>query len=132
MITITIHEGPISPATHEYTDAGAVICFEGVVRPTEDGRPIEALDYEVYEPMAQATLSQIAEQTRSRFGVLAIDVAHSRGRVPVGQCSFRLVIAGKHRKESLAAMDHYIDRLKQDAPIWKTPVYLTQNAETKP
>jgi molybdopterin synthase catalytic subunit len=57
-----------------------------------------------------------------RHGLVAILVEHSKGFVPVGQCSFRLLVAGTHRRESLAAMSEFIDRMKRDVPIWKKGV----------
>ena len=46
-------------------------------------------------------------------------VAHSVGWVPVGECSFRLEVAAPHRQEAMLAMGEFINRLKQDVPIWK-------------
>jgi molybdopterin synthase catalytic subunit len=100
---------------------GAVVCFEGIVRAHEDGRPITALDYEVYEPMASGELQRLAEEISASFPLLAVSVEHSRGRVPVGKCSFRLRVASAHRPEALQAMTVFIDRLKQQVPIWKAP-----------
>lgn len=102
--------------------AGAMLCFEGVVRPLEDGRRIAGLHYQVYEPMASRMLRLLAEEACERFRVQAVFVEHSRGDVLVGQYGFRLTIAATHRKEALAAMDHFIDRLKADVPIWKRPI----------
>ena len=126
MITagVHFHEGPL-PAVAVPLDcdgAGAVIAFEGRVRPLEDGRTIAALDYEIYEPMARQLLAQVAEELAARFGLLALCVEHSYGRVEVGQCAFRLQVAAVHRQEALAAMACFIDRLKQEVPIWKTAV----------
>lgn len=103
--------------------AGAILCFEGVVRPTEADRPIDALEYQVYEPMAGRLLRRIAQEIVARHGLLAVRVEHSRGRVAVGACSFRLQIASRHREEGLAAMAEFIDRLKRDVPIWKSPIW---------
>lgn len=94
---VSILDGPLAASSPGAYGGGAVICFEGVVRPTEDGRPVEALDYEVYEPMAQHTLEQLAGQAVSRFGLLVVEVEHSRGRVPAGACSFRLRVTSSHR-----------------------------------
>ncbi len=127
-VTVRIHDGPlpVSPAGCSVGGAtgaaGAVVFFEGVVRAEEDGRPIQALDYEVYEPMATRELQRLAEDVLRSFGLLAVSVAHSRGRVPVGQCAFRLSVAAAHRAEALRAVEAFIDRLKRDVPIWKTPV----------
>ncbi|MGH7131778.1 MAG: molybdenum cofactor biosynthesis protein MoaE [Phycisphaerales bacterium] len=106
--------------------AGAVLVFEGIARPTEDTRPIDALDYQAYEPMASNELTALASDVLTRHGLLAISVTHSRGRVPAGKCSFRLVVWSRHRREAIAAIDDFIDRLKRDVPIWKSPVWTTQ------
>lgn len=118
-----LRDGPLAPAaTWDHPGAGAVLCFEGVVRPTEADQAIDGLDYEAYEPMAGRELDRLASEAMERFGLLAIRVEHSRGLVLSGACSFRLRIASLHRKEALAAMDWYIDLMKQQVPIWKRPV----------
>lgn len=123
-ISITILDGPLPPARPiSIGGAGAVLCFEGIVRPTEEARPIVALDYEAYEPMAQNQFQRLASDALSTPGVLAVHVQHSRGRVPAGACSFRLVVASRHRAEGLAALSRFIDQMKQDVPIWKRPLY---------
>jgi molybdopterin synthase catalytic subunit len=94
-----------------------------VVREGEGDGKVVALEYQAYEPMAQTMIERIARELMERHGVLGMLVQHSRGRVGVGACSFRLVVASKHRKEGLAAMDAFIDRLKKDVPIWKSPVW---------
>ena len=129
-ITISITDGPLGPAPSWQPDrAGAILAFEGIVRAKEGEGTISALDYQTYEPMAQQMLEEIAGGLIQRHGLLAMHIHHSRGRVPVGQCSFRLLIASLHRKEAIAAMDEFIDRLKRDVPIWKKPVWCS---ETRP
>lgn len=105
--------------------SGAQILFEGIVRPSEEGAPIEALDYEAYEPMTTRELTQLAERMLSEHGLLAIGVEHSVGRVPIGKISFRLVVDSKHRKEGLQAMDEFINEMKRIVPLWKVAVSVT-------
>jgi molybdopterin synthase catalytic subunit len=124
-VTVIISDGPLGPLasdTHQH-GAGAVLCFEGVVREVEGQGRIAALDYQTYEPMAQRMLSAIAQDLIARHRLIAVHVEHSRGRVPVAQRSFRLVIAAPHRKEALLATDEFIDRLKRDVPIWKHAIW---------
>jgi molybdopterin synthase catalytic subunit len=130
-VSVHIIDGPLpgAPPALEAAGAGVVLAFEGIVRGLEEGRPISALDYEVYRPMAERMLAQLGEELLRRHGLLALSVEHSRGRVGVGQCSFRLRIASAHREESLVAMGSFIDRLKQDVPIWKTPVFIASQEE---
>jgi molybdopterin synthase catalytic subunit len=118
-----IVEGPLSSTPAPVVPgAGAVVVFDGVVRPLEGDRTITGLAYEAYRPMADRHLERLAAQIVERHGVLACFAWHSVGFVASGQVSFRLVIAGRHRRESLAAMDEFIDVMKRDVPIWKKPM----------
>ncbi len=122
-VRVEIIDGPLPPRCASRADsAGALLTFEGVVRPTEGSRPIEGLDYEAYRPMTDRILERLAAETRDRFALLTIEVEHSRGFVPAGSTSFRLTIAARHRAESLEAAAWFIDRMKQDAPLWKRAV----------
>jgi molybdopterin synthase catalytic subunit len=124
-VEVSITDGPLPAWTPApgLEGAGAFLLFEGLVREREGDGRVTALDYQAYEPMAQSMLAQIGADIRERFGLSAVRIEHSRGRVPVGACSFRLVIQSPHRREALRAMDEFIDRLKQDVPIWKRPVW---------
>lgn len=123
-VRASIHVGPLSgpPPPFPCDGAGAVVCFEGRVRPIEDGRAIRGLCYEAYEPMARDMLVAVGEEIVSRHCLVGLCVEHSTGQVLVGECSFRLQIAAPHRQEALAAMGQFIDRLKEDVPIWKSAV----------
>lgn len=124
-ISIDILDGPLPPhlVTPSEPGAGAWLMFEGIVRGSENGATIEALEYQTYEPMAQHMLREIAADVAARHGLMGVMVQHSRGRVPVGACSFRLLMQSAHRKPALAAMDEFIDRLKKDVPIWKSAAH---------
>lgn len=122
-VQIQIHQGPLEAATPlPNPGGGAVVCFDGIVRPVEDGKFISGLNYQVYELMAQKQLQKLAHQAVTQFHLLAIAIEHSKGFVPSHQCSFRMQVASLHRKEALTAMDWFIDQLKCDVPIWKQPV----------
>lgn len=123
--SIAIVDGPLPPRAPEREErgrSGARLLFEGLVRADESGRTIAGLHYEIYEPMASRTLAELAQACIVAHGVHAIAVEHSRGDVPVGGCSFRLVVLAEHRAEALAAAADFIDRMKRDAPIWKRPI----------
>lgn len=123
-VDIHIHEGPLpSPIPWHPDGAGAVVVFEGIVRPSEENRPLAALKYQVYEPMTTRELRRLAEAIGREYPLLAMRIEHSHGMVSAGQCSFRLHVAAAHRAEALAAMDPFITRMKQQVPIWKLPVW---------
>lgn len=109
---------------------GAVLRFEGIVRrgePSEElggeERELLALDYQTYDPMAERELQSLAGRIADQHRLTSLVALHSRGRVAVGEVSFVLIVESPHRAEALAAMSQFIDRLKQDVPIWKKPVW---------
>jgi molybdopterin synthase catalytic subunit len=120
-VRIEIVDGPLGAARHtpRPAGAGAVVVFEGVVRPEEGGSTIVALDYEAYMPMAARQLEALAHEVGGAHGLGLIHVEHSTGHVPAGACSFRLTVGAAHRAEALGAMSEFIDRMKRDVPIWK-------------
>lgn len=122
---VRIISGPIVPAVPPGCSqgAGSALCFYGIVRPTEDGKPLSGLRYEAYQPMAENTLREFCEEALRRFSLLSIDLVHSEGFVPVGSASLFIQIESPHRAESLQAMAWVIDALKRDVPIWKHPVF---------
>ena len=125
VVSVVIVDGPLGPASAAVPpdNAGALLAFEGIVRPLEGGRPIAALDYEAYQPMAETQLRRLGEEMVREHGLLALRVEHSRGRVAAGECSFRLRVASRHRPEALRAAEQFIDRMKRDVPIWKTAAF---------
>ena len=137
-IRISITPGPLlplnvnAPAYLSRSGSGASVCFEGIVRPGEDSKTISAIDYEAYEPMAQKTLHELAREAIDKFGVVAMSIEHSTGRVPVHERSFRMQVVSIHRKEALQAMDWFIDAMKRDVPIWKHPVWQDSCTDSSP
>jgi molybdopterin synthase catalytic subunit len=100
-------------------DGGACVEFRGVVRGEEDGRAIVALEYEAYEPMAERVMRQILEDLGRSHPCLAATVVHRLGRIPVGEAAIHVVAVARHRAEAFALVTGFMDRLKQDVPIWK-------------
>ncbi|MFI4861934.1 MAG: molybdenum cofactor biosynthesis protein MoaE [Phycisphaerales bacterium JB063] len=121
-VTVQLVQGPLGqPIDWRPAGAGAVVQFEGVVRPTESGRRLRGLTYEAYEPMTSRLLDELGQAIVQQHGLAALHVEHSVGFIENHAVSFRLYVASAHRKEALAAMDHFIDRMKQTVPLWKVP-----------
>ena len=41
------------------------------------------------------------------------------GVVPVGEAAIHVIVAARHRAAAFALLTGFMDRLKQDVPIWK-------------
>jgi molybdopterin synthase catalytic subunit len=123
-VTVQLVEGPLGPPTAKpLAGVGAWIVFDGIVRPSEDARPLAALVYEAYEPMTTRELRRLAQATLTTHKLLSIAVEHSTGRVAAGEASFRLSIGAAHRAEAIRAADEFISAMKKVVPLWKTPEF---------
>ncbi|HEY1654442.1 MAG TPA: molybdenum cofactor biosynthesis protein MoaE [Candidatus Tumulicola sp.] len=103
---------------------GGVATFLGTVRDrAADGRPVVALEYEAFEPMALAEFERIAAEAGERFGDVALAIVHRVGDVAAGEISVAVVVAAAHRRAAFAACEYAIDALKSRAAIWKKERY---------
>ena len=103
---------------------GAVVTFLGTTRDLFEGRDVDHLEYEAYQPMAEDMLRQIVDEIKERWAIDDVAVAHRVGRVDVGEISLVVAIGSPHRKEALEASAYLLDRIKTIVPIWKKEVFL--------
>jgi molybdopterin synthase catalytic subunit len=107
-------------AKAEYSGNGAVVMMSGMVRNQTDGKPVIALEYQAYEPMALQVFYQIAADIRCRWlDVNRVVIYHRIGRLQVGEISVLVAVGCPHRGEAFAACQYAINTLKHNAPIWK-------------
>ncbi len=103
---------------------GALVTFEGHVRDhSREGRPVLAVEYEAYVPMAEKCMRALAEDLRRRFGVDRVVLVHRLGRVPVGQASVLIAVTAAHRAAAFDACRFAIDAFKRTVPIWKKEIF---------
>ena len=98
---------------------GAWLEFRGVVRGEENGETISALEYEAYSEMTEREIRRLLQDISTRHLCLAAKVIHRVGIIPVGETAIYVGVASSHRAEAIALLAEFMDRLKQDVPIWK-------------
>lgn len=103
-------------------EVGAVVEFFGIVRESEGAEKIAGLSYEAYEPMARREFDRIFAGLSAQHPIQAVLVVHRLGDVPVGEASLLVRVQAKHRGQALAFCGALIDRMKEDVPIWKSPL----------
>ncbi len=106
---------------------GAVVVFTGIVRAvTARGNAHETnyLEYEAYQPMAETTMRQIADEIRTRWpSVEGIVLVQRIGRLEPGTPTTAIACAAAHRDTGVFEAARYgIDRLKEIVPVWKKEV----------
>jgi molybdopterin molybdotransferase len=104
---------------------GAWVEFRGRVRGLEQDQEIAALEYEAYAPMAREQMRRLLGQLAERHPCSRARVIHRTGIIPVGDTAIYIGVAGKHRAEVFALLAKFMNRLKQDVPIWKN-LWLTR------
>ncbi len=118
-IEILINAEPLRLEPVSVPGAGAVARFEGMVRGIEEGAEITGLEYEAYLSMAEKVIRGILEELSLAHPFLLARVHHRVGFVPVAEAAILLDVHSKHRAEAFAVLAKFMDRLKQDVPIWK-------------
>jgi molybdopterin synthase catalytic subunit len=99
---------------------GAVVVMSGTVRNQAEGKAVEYLEYQAYQPMAIAVFNSIAVQIRNQWQDANRIVIHHRvGKLKIGEISVIVAVGCPHRGEAFAACKYAIDTLKHNAPIWK-------------
>ena len=99
--------------------AGAVTSFLGLVRDHNQGRQVQFLEYEAYEPLAVRALQRIVDEARELWPGARVAVHHRLGRLEIGEASIVIAAASAHRADAFAACRYTIERVKQIVPIWK-------------
>jgi len=98
---------------------GAVVTFAGLVRDHNQGRQVQFLEYEAYEPLAVRALQRIVDEARELWPGARVAVHHRLGRLEIGEASIVIAAASAHRADAFAACRYTIERVKQIVPIWK-------------
>lgn len=102
---------------------GAVVTFEGRVRDHNDGRSVQQLEYEAYEPLGTAEGARILAEAVDRFSVAHAVCVHRLGLLSLGDLAVWVGVSSPHRGEAFAACRYIIDEVKNRVPIWKKEYY---------
>jgi len=129
---VALVSGPLDLTSPEATlGAGAIVEFFGNVRPLENGKQIDGIEYEAHREMAEHQLRKIAQEAAERFDLLMIKLHHGVGFVAVGETSLLLRVAAAHRGAAFEASRWIIDGLKKRVPIWKSVNFRVESAKGK-
>ena len=101
---------------------GAVVNFLGVVRGSEDGATISAIEYEAFQKMVEHQFNLLFDEIEKRWPVESVRLVHRVGVVKVNEPSLWVEIVAPHRGEAFAACQWLIDEMKRVVPIWKKPI----------
>ncbi|MEL4898626.1 molybdenum cofactor biosynthesis protein MoaE [Crocosphaera sp. Alani8] len=99
---------------------GAISLMSGTVRQQTEGKAVQYLEYQAYEPMALVIFQEIAANIRKQWPQTNRVVIHHRtGKLKITEISVLIAVGCPHRAEAFEACRYGIDTLKHNAPIWK-------------
>ena len=104
--------------------SGAIATFTGRVRAKEDpdDDPTTHLEFERYDEVAAEQRATIRAELTARDGVHEVLLYHKTGMVEAGEDIVHVVVLAGHRSEAFATVEDGIDRLKEEVPIFKKEV----------
>jgi molybdopterin synthase catalytic subunit len=124
-LTITtepINEAALIAQRKMSAGMGAVINFLGVVRGSEAGNTISAIEYEAFEKMVVHQFNLLFDEMAKNWPIESVRLVHRIGVVKVNEPSLWVEIVAPHRGEAFAACQWLIDEMKRVVPIWKKPI----------
>jgi molybdopterin synthase catalytic subunit len=124
-----IDEAALVKARQAGREMGAAVYFTGIVRGSEDGRAIEAIDYEAFDKMARHQFELLFAVMEKRWPIESVRLVHRIGPVAVNEPSLWVEVVSPHRGEAFAACQYLIDEMKRVVPIWKKPVKSFESAD---
>lgn len=124
-LTITtepINEAVLIAQRQMSVGMGAVVNFLGVVRGSEEGQTISAIEYEAFEKMVVHQFNLLFDDMAKNWPVESVRLVHRVGIVKVNEPSLWVEIVAPHRGEAFGACQWLIDEMKRVVPIWKKPI----------
>ncbi len=109
--------------------AGAHVIFEGWVRNHNEGKAVDALEYEAYLVLAQTEGERILEEAADKFDILVSACVHRVGHLAIGDTAVWVGVSSAHRDAAFNANRYIIDEIKHRLPIWKKEHYVDGTAE---
>jgi molybdopterin synthase catalytic subunit len=109
--------------TLEDAQAGACVTFEGWVRNHNEGKPVQALDYQAYATLAETEGNRILAEARERFSLQTIVCVHCTGVLQIGDLAVWVGVTAAHRGGAFDGCRYVIDEVKARVPIWKKEHY---------
>ena len=116
-------ENEINLIKSKYSNIGAVSTFIGYVRDTNENKKVQSIKLEVYESMANKSLSNICEIAKKKWDILDSLIIHRYGNLLVNEKIVLVATFATHRKNSMESCTYIMDYLKKEAPFWKKEFY---------
>ena len=101
-------------------ECGAIYTFTGFVRGKEENKTITKLTLTTPDTLkAEKEMNEIAESTKIKHNIKQVNIIHYIGEFYTGDPLFQVAILGKHRQETITALNEIIERVKHEIDFKK-------------
>ena len=105
--------------------SGGVVIFEGRVRDVNDGKPVNALEYEAYHDLCITEAGVIFDEARRLFDIREAHGWHRDGFLELGDIAVWIGVSARHRGTRLRLVVTSLTRLNTDCPSGKKNIMRT-------
>jgi molybdopterin synthase catalytic subunit len=102
--------------------SGSISSFLGKVRKESPNGVIESIEIEHYKKMTKKEIKVIIDHVKNNWKIDDFLIIHRFGKIFVAENIVLILIASKHRKDSLESLEYVIDWLKVKATFWKKEI----------
>lgn len=99
--------------------AGGTCLFVGTVRDHSSAGSVTGITYEAWPELAERRLAEVAAEMHAGWDLERVALLHRYGDLAVGETSVAVAASAAHREAAFESCRHGIERLKEEAPIWK-------------
>lgn len=113
-------EAEIAAFRQYLQNAGGMVSFTGLVRPSGQDGAVTALDLQHYPGITERGIEEMLDEVASRWPLEAALVIHRVGTIQPHEAIVLVVTASEHRRAAFEAADLLMDYLKSRALFWKS------------
>ena len=104
-------------------EAGALVCFEGLVRNHNEGKKVSALEYEAFSALCDKEGLKVITEALDKFNIFNARCFHRIGKLSINEMAVWVGVTSAHRNDAFKACRYIIDEVKLRLPIWKKEYY---------
>ena len=112
-VKITLTEDRIEQQSVDPTEIGAVLEYRHVIRQSESGSRIAAIDFDGDREYIEDLLAKLASKIADEYDLPSLECIRRIGTVEPGECCLLVRIQAAHPKEAFRSMWEFLESLKR-------------------
>ena len=104
---------------------GAILSFLGITREIgKEDKKVSKIEMQSYQIHANNVIKQICDEVKEKYSIELLYLYHFIGEFAIGEPIVFVISGGRHRDETIKAIQEVIIRYKKEPALWKKEVYI--------